>query len=1134
MARGTKRLALVLMSSAAPALGGLLGLGTVMALPASALAADECGAVASQTVTCTPGNYNTGIGYAPATPVTVTLQQAPTVAVNVTNGGLRVLNTTNDAITVGRSVTGTLTSASPALTILNFTGAGINLGSSQGAINLDLSAPATDAGLVVRGVSDGIHIETGSTANLTLTQGQIFANNGDAVDITAGGAITVATGAARLQATGGAALLVTQTGPSGAINVTTEGPLVAATRAIGDGISIGAQDPTNTDVINVNARGAITVGGSGVRVTSTGARNVNITTSASAPIIAESDGIFAQTSGTGALNVTTNANVTGDANDGGVGNAINLITANGALNLTTAAGTTLFEGATAPPAGVAKRLISAVSTNGTITVNNAAALQNSDLTNSGGGGFATGIYARTAGGGVSITNTGTMGTIQSPLGAIGIDAAVTGGSGDLVVSNSGTLRTFGSAVITLSNTGTGNLRLDSDGVINAPALFAVSTFAASGTSTLNVRANLTSTNGTAVRAQSFSGAINASVASGVQVAGAGGFALTSSSGALALTNAGGIETTVGGASAVGFSTSGNASLTNSGTITGLGPSFDRAAVSFNNAAQINLNNSGTITTGRGDHAGYAVSVYSTLLNTPTAITWNNTASGVINGAIDNRTAGAMTFGNAGTWFTAGMQSNFSSSDISTLNNSGLIQVGLTNAGAPATTTTLAGLSRLNNTGTVSLSNGVAGDILSLTGAYVGGTGAQVRIDLLGSSADRLVIGGTATGSTTVIINSLGTPGAFSKTAIAQAATGSSATAFVLPSGTLRQGLMQTGIVYDTASSIYSLIRIPDTAAIETVKFAEIRRNVFFKAEAAWSSHLENYRTLALLEDAPEGVRTWAQLFGGEERFEDARTFAPLGVQTRYRLDYDQKHAGGQFGVDVLQGMSTGVAVLGVTAGYASSRATFKETHDTYEVKGFNIGAYASYAPNTWFMNALVRYDRADGDIESSYASYRQSLKTSQFAATLEAGKHMTLGNLFVEPSASVTASRGSVARKGQDQSLNNYSVQDVTVALQRDKTVRAKLGVRAGSKPYKAMGGVLTPYVAVAAVNDFGGKDKVIFNPAADAVSFSNRAGGAFADFRVGAHLAQAGGLEFQAEAGGDYGSHVTGYGARFTVKRSW
>ena len=37
----------------------------------------------------------------------------------------------------------------------------------------------------------------------------------------------------------------------------------------------------------------------------------------------------------------------------------------------------------------------------------------------------------------------------------------------------------------------------------------------------------------------------ASVASGVQVAGAGGFALTSSSGALALTNAGGIETMVG-------------------------------------------------------------------------------------------------------------------------------------------------------------------------------------------------------------------------------------------------------------------------------------------------------------------------------------------------------------------------------------------------------------------------------------------------------------------------------------------------------------------------------------------------------------------------------------------------------------
>jgi len=1137
MTRGTKRLALVLMTSAAPALVGLLGAGVALGLPGMALAADECGSAVTQSVTCAPGTYASGITYAPASPLSVTLQQAPGGAVNVTNGGLRVTTTVADAITVGRTATGTLTTASPALAILNTTvgGTAVNLTGAQGAVTLDLTAPAANASLLVRGQTDAIRITTGGSASVALNQGQVIGLNGDAIDIRAGGAITVTTGQASLQATNGAGITLVQNGPSGAINVTTGGPITAPTYIIGDGILIGAQDPTNIDAINVSANGAITVGGSGIRINSSGSRNLTISTSATAAIQAQNDGIFARTSGSGAINLTTAADVTGDANSGGVGNAVSLITANGNINFSAAAGTTIYEGVGSPPVGLpSKSVVSLTSTNGSIVFNNAAALRNSNVTS--GEALATGIFARTVGGSITLNNSGAMGTADSVLGASAIDAAITGtaSTGDLIVSNSGVLRALGPAVINLENAGSGILRLDSNSAIEGTALFGVQTFAATGTSTLNFGANVSSAISTAVRAGSSTGAVNVNVASGVQVRGIGGFLLSSTSGALSLNNAGSVQTTTGGTSAVVLSTTGAASVTNSGTINALGPEIGRAALSFVNASQVSLTNTGTITTGRDDHAGYAIGVFTLGSPNPTAITWSNATGGVINGALNNATPTAMTFGNAGTWYTANMQSNFSSANVSTLNNSGLIQVGLTNALPAATTTTFAGLTRFNNNGTVSLSNGVVGDVLSVTGAYVGGTGAQVNLDIQSGVSDRLVIAGTATGATTVVINQLGAPGSFGKIAIAQAATGSSATAFVLPNGTLRQGLTQSGIIYDATSSIYSLIRIPDTAAVETVKFAEIRRNLYFKAEAAWSSHLERYRTLAMEEDVPEGVHTWAQVFGGEERHDDSRTLAPLGVQTTYRLDYDQRYAGGQFGVDVLQGMSTGAAVLGVTAGYATSRATFKETRDTYEVKGFNIGAYASYTPNAFFMNALVRYDRGDGDIESPYANYRQSLKTSQFAATLEAGKHMTMGGWFVEPSAAVTASRGSVARKGDEEALNNYNVQDVTVALSRDTLVRAKVGVRAGAKPHAAMGGILTPYVAVAAVNDFGGKDKVTFNPASNPISFANRAAGAFADVRVGAHLAQAGGMEFLAEAGGDFGSHVSGYGLRVMVKRSW
>jgi hypothetical protein len=91
---------------------GLVGI--VGLAPTQALAAGECGLPSGGAVACAPGTYPTGITYVTATPLTVTLQQTPTTAVNTTTGGVTISDVVaGDALTLNRSFSGTPAAAAP-------------------------------------------------------------------------------------------------------------------------------------------------------------------------------------------------------------------------------------------------------------------------------------------------------------------------------------------------------------------------------------------------------------------------------------------------------------------------------------------------------------------------------------------------------------------------------------------------------------------------------------------------------------------------------------------------------------------------------------------------------------------------------------------------------------------------------------------------------------------------------------------------------------------------------------------------------------------------------------------------------------------------------------------------------------
>ena len=122
------------------------------------------------------------------------------------------------------------------------------------------------------------------------------------------------------------------------------------------------------------------------------------------------------------------------------------------------------------------------------------------------------------------------------------------------------------------------------------------------------------------------------------------------------------------------------------------------------------------------------------------------------------------FNNAATatWNTAGGSNDFGAG-IDAVDNDGMV-VAAANAGA-AETTTFANLEtfRNNASGILTLQDGGTGDAVVFSGNYLG-NGGRLLLDTFlagdGSPSDRLVIdGGTATGSTSMIITNVGGAGA---------------------------------------------------------------------------------------------------------------------------------------------------------------------------------------------------------------------------------------------------------------------------------------------------------------------------------------------------------------------------------------
>ena len=1113
----------------------------------------------------TPGNgisATTGSGS-----ITVTAN-----AINVAGEGVTA-NSGSGSIIINTTAAGLIQAQGDAIRATSGSG-GITV-NVHGNLTGDTNADGVGAGLMLTTAGGPITVTTdaGTTIQSLASPADIDATSGSGnISITSHSTLSSPLGSAIVASTGGSgSIAVTSTGPiaaglnainattsitgTGAINVNNSGVLGTSATHIGvDGIFAEILNPASTAAVRVIDSASIFANGAyGIAAINLGGGAATVTTgngTAANPLTIDpaSYAVY-DTSATGPATASVgNYNTYTVGAAGTAGSAAVFAQSGAAADVLAVPSVTVATGSNdvLTVTGNDSRGISAVNNNGLAGTGSVLVTTGASQAITVSGSRDIGILALSQGlGNVTVTTgsgtivvneAGLVGNGLSPRQA-GIDAESHGGN--VIVTNGSNVTVTGSLTdpstgIFTSNAGTGTINITNNGGVTSNTGNGISAQAGTGAITITSNGNvlsptLATSTSAAISATTGVAPITVTVGTGAGVTGGFGV-LVSGASTVHVTNGGtitGANATVG--DAIDIVAAGATTVVNqsTGTLTSVGATALSAAVWINSAGPLALTNAGTITTSQAGYNGYAI----TLLGTG-ASTVTNSATGVINGRL-SAANGAVTFNNAGTWNTNGTSAFGLGTNV--LNNSGTLAAGLYGTAAvPAaslSTTSFTGLGALNNSGTITLVNGLAGDTLTTSGAYAGSGAAALAIDVLAAPVpvtDSLIVGGAATGSTAVTIVPIGNPGLVNGAVVAHASTvGSSATAFSVAPGSVNEGFIHYGIVYNGTTGAYQLFGTPNSAAYETAMIGEVANNLWYKTSDAWSDHMTELRDAHGAGDQTEsGLHSWGVFNGGEVDRDANRTFSVFGVSSTYNIGYNQNYVGGEAGLDGTMAMSGGAMVYGVSAGYIDSHAGFGGTGDELDAHSYNIGVYAGWQMAGLFINGLVKYDSGQTDMRGYYAGYRDSENFDQWGGTLELGYRFGMGSAwYLEPVGSISYVKGDT---------HDFSAGGASFRFSNDDSSRGKLGLRTGTSMDLGWGSKIAPYAHVEAIDEFKGNGNVVFTDAGQSVTFNNNAPKTYGEAGVGVDLIAHNGFTAFFEGHGDFGDDIHGYGSRIGIRWKW
>lgn len=687
--------------------------------------------------------------------------------------------------------------------------------------------------------------------------------------------------------------------------------------------------------------------------------------------------------------------------------------------------------------------------------------------------IAIGGTATAAAGGLAGTNTG-AGTVTATTLAGG---AVDNGAGAGISVSTAGVGNSGAVTVTTADSVTGS----TDGILAEAG--------ATGDVTVTAGGDVTGTAGRGIAAGSEDAALSVTVNAGATVTGATG-----------------IETNAAG---------GTATIDNSGTVRGDGAADDRAFAALG---------SGTTVFNNLDTGATFGMITSSALSGP--VTVNNAGSWTLNAGGTSVMAGANdAFNNSG---TLDASAGASLTGIATLANTGTINLGagatlgaaaMTNAGgtinAPGTATLAGNLD--NSNGTISLMNGAADSVLTVTGNLSGANSAvEMEVDLTlpdGGVADRIAVTGNATGSMNMTLTSVGglaeqnVPVTLLSAAdlAGLTVTATSATpGFEISGG----GLFIYNVVPNMASNEIQLVRQLNPGAAGVAGNLTVVQSLIGSVINRPSSAFVGGLAADTDDNCSPGA--WARLLGGSARG-TAFTFNGVNnVPGTVRASYGGLQGGFDFGC--FNAFEDGWDIVGgVTFGVTDGRTT----QDIFALDGMGnpvgpptstnrakfdqqfAGAYLAFARGDWFGDVRLRGERTRFSITNpalnlDNSSFRS--RTSTVSASLSRSFAMDGGLTFVPTGGfAVNRSKGGTL---------TFADLPASTLLVDDHT--GKIGFLGGTLVRTTIGedgdSATNQFVTATVHNDFSKARTSTFNPGGGGAPIAMRTGnlGTFGELSVG------------------------------------
>jgi uncharacterized protein with beta-barrel porin domain len=261
---------------------------------------------------------------------------------------------------------------------------------------------------------------------------------------------------------------------------------------------------------------------------------------------------------------------------------------------------------------------------------------------------------------------------------------------------------------------------------------------------------------------------------------------------------------------------------------------------------------------------------------------------------------------------------------------------------------------------------------------------------------------------------------------------------------------------------------------------------------------------------------WAQAHVGGQEVAQTRTITAFGTTTTNNLGMDSDWRGFQMGADTMRGSM----MWGVTAGFQQQESRLHFDRNSFDLEGWNIGAYAGWTSGHFFINGLVKGDWYSVDANFHTVPAFNSFDGNTWGVTGETGFRFGGSHFWMEPVASASWSSTH---------LDGFSAGGVTFNYADAKVWTGKAGARFGAE-----WGSIIPYIGVYAVDTWDGKNSSTFTTGASSFTFNDAPAGSHGLVDFGFTTKSWNGLEGFLKGEDYFSGKVDGFSGRLGVRWRW